>query len=392
MIRHVVTLNAGSSSIKFALFRADDHGLSALATGLAEMTGTRGHIIVHDDTGAVAHEGAWTNGGDFHVEALQKLLAWRQDAFPDVTVSAAGHRVVHGGTRYAEPRMITPEVMEYLRSLSPLAPLHQPHNLAGIEAAQRAWPHIQQVACFDTAFHRAHPFVNDVFALPRRFYDDGVRRYGFHGLSYEYVSGKLRDIAPTLASGRVVIAHLGNGASMCAIRDGQSVASSMGFTALDGLPMGTRCGQLDPGVVLYLMQEKGMTAGQISDLLYKESGLKGLSGISHDMRVLEASDAPEATQAIEYFVFRIRRELGGLAAVLQGIDAIVFCGGIGENAWRVRDRVLEGMEWIGVELDHAANRANATVITSGQSRVQAFVIPTNEEAMIARHTVDTISA
>ena len=251
-----------------------------------------------------------------------------------------------------------------------------------------------QVACFDTAFHRAHPFVNDTFALPRRFYDEGVRRYGFHGLSYEYITLRLREIAPLHAAGRVVVAHLGNGASMCAIRDGQSVASSMGFTALDGLPMGTRCGQLDPGVVLYLMQEKRMTAEQISDLLYREFGLKGLSGISADMRELEASDRPEAAQAIDYFVFRVRRELGGLAAVLNGLDAMVFCGGIGEHAWRVRERVLEGMEWLGIDLDRDANRAaggdRPAVISSERSRSRVFVIPTDEEAMIARHTAAAI--
>jgi acetate kinase len=390
MIRHVITLNAGSSSVKFALFRADGQALTALATGLAEMTGAGRHIAVRDETGKATFEESWQSSVGFHVEALQKILKWRQGAFPDVRVSAAGHRVVHGGIRYAEPQLITDDTMDYLRSLTPLAPLHQPHNLAGIEAARHAWPHVQQVACFDTSFHRAHPFVNDVFALPRRFYDEGVRRYGFHGLSYEYVTGRLREIAPLYAAGRVVVAHLGNGASMCALRDGQSVASSMGLTPLDGLPMGTRCGQLDPGVVLYLMQEKGMTADQVSDLLYKQSGLLGLSGVSFDMRELEASETPEAAEAIEYFVFRIRRELGGLAAVLKGIDAIVFCGGIGEHAWRVRERVLEGMEWIGVEMDRTANRGSAQVISTERSRVRVFVIPTNEEAMIARHTLDII--
>lgn len=392
MIRHVVTLNAGSSSIKFALFRAEDAVLTTLATGLVETNHDGRHIKVRDAEDRVTLEDTWSGQDGFHVDALHRILAWRKSAFPDVRVSAAGHRVVHGGTRYDEPVVMTDDVMAYLRTLVPLAPLHEPHNLAGIEAAQEAWPHVQQVACFDTAFHRAHPFVNDVFALPRQFYDEGVRRYGFHGLSYEYISGRLREIAPHHAAGRVVVAHLGNGASMCAIRDGQSVASSMGFTALDGLPMGTRCGQLDPGVVLYLMQEKRMTADQIADLLYKQSGLKGLSGVSHDMRELEASEAPEAAQAIEYFVFRIRRELGGLAAVLKGLDAIVFCGGIGEHAWHVRERVLEGMEWIGVELDRAANRASAQVISSERSRVRVFVIPTNEEAMIARHTLDAIGA
>jgi acetate kinase len=391
MSRHVVTLNAGSSSIKFALFEVAGETPSALATGLVEIAAEQRRIKVHDGAGKTTFEDNWTGSGTgFHTDALHRVLAWREAAFPKVQVTAAGHRVVHGGTKYAAPVIISDEVLRYLETLVPLAPLHQPHNLAGIEAAREAWPHVQQVACFDTAFHRSHPFVNDVFALPRRFFDEGVRRYGFHGLSYEYITGRLRQIAPHHAAGRVVVAHLGNGASMCAIRDGQSIASSMGFTALDGLPMGTRCGQLDPGVVLYLMQEKRMNAEQISDLLYRESGLKGLSGISNDMRELEASDKPEAAEAIEYFVFRIRRELGGLAAVLKGLDAIVFCGGIGEHAWRVRERVLEGMEWIGVELDRAANRSSSQIISSDRSRVRVFVIPTNEEEMIARHAISTL--
>lgn len=394
MTRHVVTLNAGSSSIKFALFELDGHEPLALAVGLVEMLGEKRRIKAHDGAGAPLLEDTWSDGTgeSFHTEALRRVLAWRLGAFPNANVVAAGHRVVHGGVEYASPALVTDEVLHYLETLVPLAPLHQPHNIAGILAARAAWPHVQQVACFDTAFHRAHPFVNDVFALPRKFYEEGVRRYGFHGLSYEYVTDRLRQIAPLHAAGRVVVAHLGNGASMCAIRDGQSVASSMGFTALDGLPMGTRCGQLDPGVVLYLMQEKNMTADAIADLLYRESGLKGLSGVSHDMRELEASDKPEAQQAIEYFVFRIRRELGGLAAVLKGLDAMVFCGGIGEHAWRVRERALEGMEWIGIELDRVANRANEQVISSERSRVRVFVIPTNEEAMIARQTLAVLDS
>ncbi len=390
MTRHVVTLNAGSSSIKFALFEASGDTLSAVAVGSVEMKGAQRHIAIHDGSGASIHEAAWEDGSPFHKDALDRILAWRQATFPDAQVEAAGHRLVHGGIRYTEPVLITDAVLAYAETLVPLAPLHQPHNIAGILAAREAWPHVQQVACFDTAFHRNHPFVNDVFALPMRYYEQGVRRYGFHGISYEYVTGRLRQIAPHHAAGRVVIAHLGNGASMCAIRDGQSVASSMGFTALDGLPMGTRCGQLDPGVVLYLLQEKKMTADAVQDLLYKESGLKGMSGISNDMRELEASDTPEAHQAIEYFVFRIRRELGGLAAVLEGIDAVVFCGGIGEHAWQVRQRVLEGMEWIGIEMDRSANRNSAQVISTERSRVRVFVIPTDEEAMIARHTLDVL--
>jgi len=392
--RHVITLNAGSSSIKFALFEAEGNGLNVLAVGLAEMLAEERRIKVQDGAGRVTHQDSWMAGSGipFHTNALRRILAWREGAFPNAHVVAAGHRVVHGGIHFDAPALVTDQVLGQLRELVPLAPLHQPHNIAGILAAREAWPHVQQVACFDTAFHRAHPFVNDTFALPRSYYDEGVRRYGFHGLSYEYIVRRLEQIAPFHAAGRLVVAHLGNGASMCAIRDGHSIASSMGFTALDGLPMGTRCGQLDPGVVLYLMQEKNMDPGQIQDLLYKESGLKGLSGVSHDMRELEASDKPEAAQAIEYFVFRIRRELGGLAAVLKGLDAMVFCGGIGEHAWRVRERVLEGMEWIGVELDRTANRTDALVISSERSRVRVFVIPTDEEAMIAMHTLAVVDA
>jgi acetate kinase len=392
MSRHVVTLNAGSSSIKFALFELNGGEPVALAIGLVEMLGEKRRIKVSNGDGAAIHEDAWPDvaGAPFHTDALRRILTWRSGAFPNANVVAAGHRVVHGGVHYDAPVLVTDEVLRDLEALTPLAPLHQPNNIAGILAAREAWPHVAQVACFDTAFHRAHPFVNDVFALPRKYYDEGVRRYGFHGLSYDYVIEKLRKIAPLYAAGRVVVAHLGNGASMCAIRDGQSIGSSMGFTALDGLPMGTRCGQLDPGVVLYLMQEKKLSAEAISDLLYRESGLKGLSGLSHDMRVLEASDTTEARQAIEYFVFRIRRELGGLAAVLEGIDAVVFCGGIGEHAWRVREGVLEGMEWIGIELDRSANLESRQVISSERSRVRVFVIPTNEEAMIARQTLEVL--
>jgi acetate kinase len=327
MTRHVITLNAGSSSIKFALFEVDGGEPKTRAVGLAEIVGDARHMIVRDGSGAVMHDENWNGQDGFHTDALRRVLTWRRHDFPDANVVAAGHRVVHGGVEFEGPAIITDDVLRKIEQLVPLAPLHQPHNIAGIKAAREAWPHVTQVGCFDTSFHRKHPFVNDVFALPRHFYDEGVRRYGFHGLSYEYVTGRLREIAPTLAAGRVVIAHLGNGASMCAIRDGQSIASSMGFTALDGLPMGTRSGQLDPGVVLYLMQEKRMGPDAIADLLYRESGLKGLSGISSDMRELEASDDPHARQAIDYLVFRIRRELGGLAAVLMGLDAFVFCGG-----------------------------------------------------------------
>ncbi len=286
--------------------------------------------------------------------------------------------------------MLTPEIVAELDELIPLAPLHQPHNLSGIAAAHVAFPDAVQIACFDTAFHRAHPWVNDTFALPRAYYDKGIRRYGFHGLSYEYISAKLKDIAPGTAAGRIVVAHLGAGASMCAIKGGRSIASTMGFSALDGLPMGTRCGQLDPAVVLYLLDHEGMTSKQIADLLYKDSGLKGLSGLSGDMRELEEAGTPEAEQAIDYFVFRIRRELGGLAASLNGLDAMVFCGGIGENSARIRRRICEDLHWIGLDVDDALNARNEVLVSTASSRAKIFVIKTDEEAMIARHTFDLI--
>jgi len=387
----IITLNAGSSTVKFALFEAGPDGPAPLARGLAETLGGQRRLRVEATAEAPAEAMQWPAGGDFHAEALARVLAWRQARYPAAPILAAGHRVVHGGLEFAAPIAVDAAVLERLAALIPLAPLHQPHNLAGIRAAAAAWPGVPQVACFDTAFHRGHPYVNDTFALPRALYEEGVRRYGFHGLSYEYIARRLREIAPEQAAGRVVVAHLGNGASMCALRDGRSVASSMGFSALDGLPMGTRCGQLDPGVVLYLMQHKGMDAAAIADLLYKESGLKGLSGLSGDMRELEAAGTPEAAQAIAYFVFRIRRELGGLAAALEGLDALVFCGGIGEHAFQVRAAVLEGMAWLGLELDRDANRRGEGVITAPGSRVPAFVIPTDEEAMIARHVLELLA-
>jgi acetate kinase len=381
----ILTLNAGSSSIKFALFDGGD----AVATGIVEELSAERRLTVN---GTAPLRESWVGHGAFHADALGRVLRWLRTAHPSVHLSAVGHRVVHGGLEFAAPAIVDDAALARLEALVPLAPLHQPHNLAGIRAAYAAFPGVPQVACFDTAFHRAQPFVNDVFAIPRRYYEAGVRRYGFHGLSYEYVAGRLRQIAPHHAAGRVAIAHLGNGASMCALRDGMSVASTMGFTALDGLPMGTRCGQIDPGVLLYLMQHDGMTADQVSDLLYKESGLKGLSGVSHDMREIAAADTPAARQAIDVFAFRVKREFGAMAAVLEGLDAIAFCGGIGENARDIRARVLEGMEWIGVELDPERNRMNETVVSSDRSRVRVFVIRTDEEAMIARHTASVVAA
>ncbi len=386
----ILTLNAGSSSVKFAAFAHVAAGLEALATGQIEGLGAKATFLAQSVSGATS-EYAFdeSHGRVDHRVAVGAILRWLDEARFDRDVVAVGHRIVHGGPDLAEPTRIDAALLARLRQFIPLAPLHQPHNLAGVEAALAAFPTTPQVACFDTAFHRTHAFVEDAFALPRSFYDEGVRRYGFHGLSYEFIARRLRAIAPAVAAGRVIVAHLGNGASMCAMRAGRSVASTMGFTPLDGLPMGTRCGELDPGVVIYLMAEKGMNADAISDLLYKDSGLKGMSGLSHDMRVLEASASAAARDAIAYFVARIRREIGALASLLDGVDAIVFTACIGENAWRVREAALTGMEWIGVRLDREANRANAQLVSAADSRVAVLVVHTDEERMIAEHTAAT---
>ncbi|MEY9787148.1 acetate kinase [Sinorhizobium fredii] len=304
---------------------------------------------------------------------------------------AIGHRVVHGGPDYAQPVLIDATVLDRLASYQDLAPLHQPNNLAPIRLAMEINPDVPQVACFDTAFHRGHPEHADCYALPRALYDQGVRRYGFHGLSYEYIAERLHEIAPEAAGGKVIVAHLGSGASMCALRDGQSVESTMGFTALDGLPMGTRPGQLDPGVVLYLISERGMSADAVSDLLYHEAGLKGLSGISNDMRELLASDEPRAAFAIAHFVHRCRLNAGMLAAALGGLDAFVFTAGVGENSAPIRARIAEGLAWLGTELDPAANDAGGALISTATSRVALHVIPTDEELMIARHTLALVN-
>lgn len=379
MTRAVLTLNAGSSSLKVALFPAT--GDEPLATGLADRIGPEGVLTLKDSAGQpIAAEGELGS----HAGAMAAAIAAFRANWPDLDLVAIGHRVVHGGVAHAAPALVDDALLAELDQLSPFAPLHQPHNLAGIRAAREAFPGVAQVACFDTAFHRSHPWVNDAFALPRAMYDAGVRRYGFHGLSYDFIARELARIAPQLAAGRVVVAHLGNGASMCAIQNGRSVASTMGFSALDGLPMGTRCGQVDPGVLLYLMDQQGMTAAQISDLLYRQSGLLGLSGLSNDMRTLEAAGTPEAAQAIDYFVFRCQRELGAMAAAMGGIDAVVFCGGIGENSRLIRARICERLGWMGIEIDHARNAANATVVSSEMARTSVMVIRTNEELVIAR--------
>jgi len=379
MTRAVLTLNAGSSSLKVALF--PEAGDQPLASGLADRIGPEGVLKLKDADGApLAASGDLTS----HAGAIAAVINSFRAQWPDLDLRAIGHRVVHGGADHTGPVTVDDASLAKLDALTPFAPLHQPHNLAGIRAAMAAFPGVPQVACFDTAFHRTNPRVSESFALPRALYDEGVRRYGFHGLSYDYIAGELARRAPRLAEGRVIVAHLGNGASMCGLQNGRSMASTMGFTALDGLPMGTRCGQVDPGVLLYLMDQKGLTAAEITDLLYRQSGLLGLSRLSNDMRTLEAAGTPEAAHAIDYFVYRCQRELGSLAAALGGIDALIFCGGIGENSRLIRARICERLGWMGIEIDHGRNDANAQVISSDPARTKVMVIPTNEELMIAR--------
>ena len=379
----VITINAGSSSVKFALFAPAAAWPRLVATGQIEGIGAQpifhARIIDGDRldgaTRAVNHE-----------EAIGVILKWIEDAFPESLVGAIGHRIVHGGLAHVAPAIIDDAMLADLRLLAPLAPLHQPHNLAGVDAARAAFPHVPQVACFDTAFHRGHGFVNDAYALPRKYYDLGLRRFGFHGLSFEYIARRMREIDPVLACGRIIVAHLGNGASLCAMRDGRSVASTMGFSALDGVPMGTRCGQIDPGLLLYLLTHEKMSVDDLTHLLYEQSGLKGLSRASQDMRALEASQLSETRDAIAYYINKIRMEIGALTTTLAGLDALVFTAGIGENSALVRAGVVERMQWLGLEIDAQANHQNALRI-SKQGGTPIFVVPTNEEAMIADHTV-----
>ncbi|MBN8515323.1 acetate kinase [Accumulibacter sp.] len=384
----ILVLNAGSSSLKFSLFDAGAPGvLSAVAVGQVEGLGTAPRLKAKGPDGQVIlDERRSTTEIGNHAQALQEIAALLGSRFVGTELVGVGHRVVHGGPEYSAQLLITPQAMQELAAFVPLAPLHQPHNLAAIRAVEQARPGLPQVACFDTAFHRTQNEVAQLYGLPYEFYERGIRRYGFHGLSYEYIAATLPEVAPEIAGGRVVVAHLGSGASMCAMHNGRSVGSSMGFTALDGLMMGTRPGNLDPGIVLYLLQQEGMSAKEIEDLLYKRSGLLGLSGIGNDMRVLQESDSPRARLAIDHFVYRISRELGGLAAVLGGLDALVFTAGIGENSALIRRLVCQQAQWLGIDLDPLANEQSVARISSVGSRVSAWVVPTNEELMIARHT------
>jgi len=383
----ILVLNAGSSSIKFSVFLVQSDRLELLLNGQTEGLYTAPRFKAKDAAGEALEGREWDKGTRLgHDGAIEHLTGFLRGHRGDHRLIAIGHRVVHGGLNYAEPTLVNAEVLTNLEKLVPLAPLHQPHNLAPIRIVAERTPDMPQVACFDTAFHRAQPELAQAFALPPAITDRGVRRYGFHGLSYEYIASALPGIDAKAAAGRVIVAHLGNGASMCAIKAGKSVASTMGFTAVDGLPMGTRSGALDPGVVLYLMDEMKMDARAIEKLIYQESGLLGVSGISSDMRALLESKEPRAKLAVDLFVYRIGRELGSLAAALGGLDAVVFTGGIGERAVAIRERVCRDAGWLGIELDPAANGKDGPRISTTASRVPAWVMPTNEELMIARHT------
>jgi acetate kinase len=382
----LLVLNAGSSSLKFSVF-LDREPPQPLMRGLVEELFERPKFTARRD-GEVLEERSWPEGTRLgHRGAIAHLLEWLRGARGGHRLVAAGHRVVHGGTRFTGPALVDAATLSALEALIPLAPLHQPHNVAAIEAVAEAIPDLPQVACFDTAFHRTLPALAQAFALPRAYTDEGVRRYGFHGLSYEYVASVLPGIDPRAAAGRTVAAHLGNGASLCAMAGGRSVATTMGFTALDGLVMGTRCGAIDPGVLLYLMERHGMDAAALSKLLYEDSGLRGVSGVSSDMRELlqSASSDPRAAEAVDLFVYRIGRELGSLAAALGGLDALVFTGGIGENAAPIRERVVRDARWLGLELDGAANARGGPRISREGTPASAWVVRTDEELMIARH-------
>lgn len=393
-MKAVLVINAGSSSLKFALFPTEPELASSPAlSGQIEGIGATPELSAKDAGGQRFHEPVTANGGldEQHRDALTHLFDWLTGHNPALDIVAAGHRIVHGGELHSAPLRLNESVLRDLDAFVPLAPLHQPHNLRAVRAVAALLPEIPQVGCFDTAFHRTQPALAEAFALPRAITAEGVKRYGFHGLSYDYVARQLPEVVGECASGAVLIAHLGNGASMCALREGRSVASTMGFTAVDGLMMGTRTGSLDPGVLLYLMEQKGMDAKALTRLLYKESGLLGVSGISQDMRTLLASDAPAAKEAVDLFCYRIAREIGSLAAAAGGLDALVFTGGIGEHAAPVRERVAKLSAWLGVKIDAEANSVHATRIDAPGSRVAVAIVPTNEEGMIARYTAELLA-
>ena len=386
MTQVLLTLNAGSSSLKFAVF--DRETLSETAQISGKFTGIGGApaFTARDETGAPLDnaELETINADADHEQLIARLFDWLEQHLGQMSLEAVGHRVVHGGRNFSVPTFINDEILQELELLSPLAPLHQPHNLAAIRAVAKWRPGLPQIACFDTSFHRTQSRTAQLFALPRALSDEGVVRYGFHGLSYDYIAGVLPQYLGDRAGGRVIVAHLGNGASMCAMHDRKSVATSMGFTALDGLMMGRRCGTLDPGVVLYLMQAKGMDAAEIENLLYRKSGLLGVSGVSNNMQVLQQSDDPHASEAIDLYCFRAASILAGLVPSIGGLDALVFTAGIGENSALVRKNICDRLAWLGLELDSAENARDATCISQPQSRVKVLVLPTNEEAVVAK--------
>ncbi|WP_448191210.1 acetate/propionate family kinase [Azospirillum sp. sgz301742] len=390
----ILVINAGSSSLKFSVFREVAGGDVAVAiNGQISGIGTEPKFEAKDTSKHLLADKAWGPGEKSDRTALLGyLLDWVEEHLDGARLIGAGHRVVHGGSKYSHPVRLTPEVIAELEALVPLAPLHQPHNLAAIKALAEGHPELPQVACFDTAFHRGQPWQSQTFALPRAMTEEGIRRYGFHGLSYEYIARRLPEVAPELAGAHTVVCHLGSGASMCAIKGGKSIDSTMGFTAVDGLPMGTRTGRLDPGVLIYLMRAKGMGADELEKLLYNKSGLLGVSGVSNDMRVLLESADPHAVEAVELFCHSVAKETGALAASMGGLDAIVFTAGIGERSAPVRARVAKKLAWLGVRLDADANDANETKISTADSRIPVFVIPTDEERMIAQHTVEVMEA
>jgi len=383
---YAVVLNAGSSSLKFCVYRDPEKAWQLAVRGQVDGIGTSPRFAVRDATGETLEDRSLGTTVREARDALDVLATWLRARYGGARVLGVGHRVVHGGSRYAAPTLVTTEVLQDLRDLVPLAPLHQPHNIAAIDAVEARLPDVPQVACFDTSFHRGQPPVASLVPLPEDIRSRGVQRYGFHGLSYEYIASVLPQTAPDIAQGRVIVAHLGSGASMCALNGGRSVDSTLGFTALDGLCMGTRPGAVDPGVILYLFQGLGLSASQVETMLYKQSGLRGISGISNDMRDLLANSDPAARLAVDYFVYRAAKEIGALTAVLGGLDGLVFTAGIGERSSEIRRRICEASKWLGIALDSEANDRSATKISRPESRVSVWAIPTNEELMIARHT------
>jgi len=388
-IKHIVTFNAGSSSIKFAVYEFTDT-LNKSINGQVENISTIPIVKIYDSAGAMIKHVQFDKNQSYEYFYDLLVSAFESNQF-NFTISGVGHRVVHGGLKFDTPVLVNEQIVEELKKYIPFAPLHQPYNLKAIESVRKLYPKMLQVACFDTSFHRTHPVICDLFGIPKELTNAGIKRYGFHGLSYEYIIHQFKKLYPDKINSRIVVAHLGNGSSMCAINNGKSIDTTMGFTALDGLLMGTRCGSLDPGVVIYLMEYKNMTAKEVESMLYKKSGLLGVSGITHDMRRLLEDKGEDARRAIDLYVYRIRRELGALVSVLGGIDHLIFTGGIGEHAWQIREKVCQNNEWLLLSIDKNKNHKNESIINDKKSKVGVYVIPANEEWMIANHTYQILS-